>query len=328
MLLLIISLLLFIGLFVALGVKPKGTKIEWKFRPVQLFSLLSFVIIFFGLFIQIDANEVGIIYDPFKGGIQSKVYSEGFKSKSLFQEVTKISTTHRTAKVLVFGQTIDSIYAEFELSVIYKIESKNAGSFFKVTGSNDIKEEQLVSIAKEVLQSITTKYDIYAIMGDKLETVRDEFTIKLTSIMKSRYFITVVSTSFDDIDAGSEIETSIRRKAEAVQQVEIAEQEKKKALVEAEIARIKASVEAEVVMITAEAQADAQIVLNSVTYSAINQMYLSQFKEGEITTTPDVYGYLKMEEIIEIVFKQLYYDTWNGELPKVITDSSNIIIQP
>jgi len=328
MILLLVTILIFIGVFIALGFRPKNSKLEWKLRPIQLLSLLSFVLLFFELFIQIDANEVGIIYDPFKGGIQSNVYSEGFQSKSIFQEITKISTTNRTSKVLVYGQTVDSIYAEFEITVIYKIESKNAGSFFKVTGNSDIREDQLVSIAKEALQSITTKYDIYAILGEKLEIVREEFTIKLTSMMKERYHITIVSASFDDIDAGKEIEASIKRKAEAVQQVEIAEQEKKKSLVEAETARIKAVVEAEVALIKAEAQADAQIILNSVTVNAINKMYLGQFEEGEDTSTPETYGYLKIQEIVDIIFKQLYYDTWNGELPKVITDGSGIIIQP
>ncbi|MCK7489939.1 MAG: hypothetical protein MZU79_06710 [Anaerotruncus sp.] len=100
-------------------------------------------------------------------------------------------------------------------------------------------------------------------------------------MMESRYSITLVSASFDDIDAGPQIENIIQQKAEAIQQVQIAEQERQKAEVEAETAIIRAENAAEVVLISAEATAEAQIILNSVTVNAINTMYLAQFKEAE-----------------------------------------------
>ena len=42
------------------------------------------------------------------------------------------------------------------------------------------------------------------------------------------YHITLVSVSIDDVDAGDEIEQIIQDKAKAIQQIEIAQQEKSK----------------------------------------------------------------------------------------------------
>ncbi|MCK7489940.1 MAG: SPFH domain-containing protein [Anaerotruncus sp.] len=114
------------------------------------------------------ANEVGIVYDPLRGGIQNETFGEGFHVKSIFQEVTKISTTNRTAQVSIYGQTKDSIYALFEITIVYKIESANAGFFYKATGNNDIAESQLNSIVKEALQSASIQFDVY-ILGDGLK---------------------------------------------------------------------------------------------------------------------------------------------------------------
>lgn len=326
MLLILISAVLFIFSLGLLSWDREVSKFQFKKRV--LLSPLVFLILLAGAVTEVDANQVGIVYHPFKGGIQDEVLYEGFKTKNIFSTVTKISTTNRTAFLEVAGQTKDSIYAYFMITIVYRIESSNAGRFFKVTGDKDITPEQLNSITKEALQSATTNYDIYGILGEDLEKVRLDFTQKLSTLMTTRYHVTLVSTSFDDIDAGSEIERIIQDKAQAIQLIEIAEQEKQRAQVESETAIIRANADAEVIIIKAEAQAEAQIILNSVTVNAINQMYLGQFTDGQDTSTPDIYGYLTIQEITETILKQLYYDTWDGQLPTVITDGSGIIINP
>ncbi|MDD5293093.1 MAG: SPFH domain-containing protein [Candidatus Izemoplasmatales bacterium] len=297
-------------------------------RKSIFFTPLVFLLLFTAAITKISANQVGIVYHPFQGGIQDEVLTEGFKMKNVFSTVTKIGTTNRTAFLEVAGQTKDSIYANFLLTIVYRIEAQNAGRFFKVTGDKDITPEQLNSITKEALQSATTNYNIYGILGEDLESVRIDFTQRLSNLLMTRYHITLISTSFDDIDAGSEIERIIQDKAQAIQEIQIAEQERQKAQVEAETAIIRATADAQVIMITAEAQAEAQVILNSVTVNAINLMYLGQFEDDQDTATPEIYGYLTIQEITQTILKQLYYDTWDGTLPTVIADGSGIIINP
>ena len=322
----IISIVLFVFAFIALGYNPKNN--TFRFNAKQFLSPLAFLFLVFGMVVKIDANEVGIVYDPFAGGIQDQSLSEGIHFKTPFQQITHIRTTNRTAYLEVAGQTEDSIYAVFQITLVYKVEGMNAGRFFKVTGNNDIAADQLTSIAKEALQSATTLYDIYNILGTELETVRQDFVDRLGNLLSSRYNITVVSASFDDIDAGSRIEEIIQNKAEAIQLIEIAEREKERAAVEAETAIIRADNAAAVAIIEAEGASEAQIILNSVSVNAIVNMYLGQFEEGEDTSTPEAYGYLSIQEITDVVIAQLYYDAWDGVLPEVITDGSGIIIQP
>jgi regulator of protease activity HflC (stomatin/prohibitin superfamily) len=326
MFIIVFSTILFVALIVLSIWNPKTNRIQFKRRI--FFTPLVYLLLFTAAITKVDANQVGIVYHPFSGGIQDEVLYEGFKVKNVFSTVTKIGTTNRTAFLEVAGQTKDSIYANFMITIVYRIEASNAGRFYKVTGDNDITAAQLNSITKEALQSATTNFDIYGILGEDLEIVRLDFTQRLSTLLMSRYHITLVSTSFDDIDAGSEIERIIQDKAQAIQLIQIAEQERQRAQVEAETTIIRANADAQVIIIKAEAQAEAQIILNSVTINAINQMYLGQFSEGQNSATPEVYGYLTIQEISQTILKQLYYDTWDGKLPTVITDASGIIINP
>lgn len=304
-----------------------GDKKVFLFTPL---SLLWSVILLFAMFVQVGANQVGIVYmsvGPNKG-IQETTLGEGLHQKSIFAKVTKVSTVNKTALLEVAGQTEDAIYADFQITLIYRVEGVDAGRFFKITGQPEIAESQLNSITKEALQSATINYDIYGVMGSELETVRVDFVNKLTTLMSTRYHLTVISASFDDIDAGPDIEAVIQEKARALQQIQIAEVDRQKAVVEALTAQVRANANAAVVLINANANAEAQITLNSVTVNAIQLMYLGQFKVGEDTATPAVYGYLTIQEVTKTILTQLYYDTWDGVLPGVVTDGSGLIINP
>lgn len=322
---LILSIVVFVILVALLGVTSDR---KWRPNKKLFLAVFAFLLVLPGMIVKVRANETGVLYNPFRGGIQEETLGEGFHFKSLFSEVKHISTTNRTANLSVAGQTFDAIYAVFEITLVYNIDTNMAAEFFKITGSTTISPEQLNSLTKEKLQSVTTQYDIYEILGNKLDTVRKEFVDELSITLLDRYGITVVSASFDDIDAGSRIEEIIQNKAEAIQMIEIAEQEKQRAEVEALTAIIRAENEAEVAKIRAEGNAEAQIILNSVTVNAIKEMYLTQFAPTEDTATPELYGYLTIQEIATIIVKQLYYDTWDGKLPDVITDGTGIIIQP
>lgn len=298
----------------------EGKSLGWKSILAFPFGALGMLLLLFGSFTKINANEVGIIYDD-RNGVLEEVKYEGFQTKSIFEHITKISTTNKTAQLTVSGQTSDSAYADFCVTIVYKIEAQNAGKFYKVTSSDDIANEQLTSTAKEALQSSTIKYDIYSILGDKLEEVRIDFTNNLKEILLERYSITVVSTSFDDIDAGERIENIIKNKAEALQQIEIAEAEKQKANVEAETEKIKAEAQANVAKIQAEAEAEV------IKIGADAEAYKVETEKTAITDMIDkVYqkynSSLSYEQCAEIVLQTIFYENWDGKLPEVLTSDS------
>lgn len=319
MILLIISIIL--SIMIGIGVVCFAAEdMGWKAIFVFPIGAIGLLLLLFGKFTKISANEVGIIYHDRKG-IVEEVKFEGFQTKSVFEHITKINTTNKTSQITVSGQTNDSAYADFIITVVYKIEAVNVGKFYKVTSKKDIAPEQLTSMVKEALQSSTIKYDIYSILGDKLEEVRIDFTNNLSQILLERYAITVVSTSFDDIDAGERIENIIKNKAEALQQIEIAEAEKQKANVEKETELIKANTQAEAQKIKAEAEAEVKRI------EADAEAYKVETEKTAITDMIDTlytkYGTtLSYEQCAEIVLQTIFYETWNGELPEVLTSDS------
>ena len=213
----VLSIALMIVIAIAVTAFLKQGKINKKGYLFVPLGLLGMLLLLSGSFVKINANEVGIIYDDFQG-VKENTYGEGFQTKSIFEHITTISTANKTAQLSTAAQTEDSSYATFQITIIYKIESQNAGKFYKSTSSKDISEAQLSSIVKEALQSSTIQFDIYSILGEKLEEVREVFTSNLSKLMMDRYSITVVSASFDDIDAGERIEEIIKKNDELIGQ--------------------------------------------------------------------------------------------------------------
>ena len=316
----VLSVVLMISIAVVITVFNKHGKINKKGYLFMPLGLLGMLVLLCGTFVKINANEVGIIYHDFEG-LKENTYSEGFKTKSIFEHITTISTANKTAQISTAAQTSDSSYATFQITIIYKIEAVNAGKFYKSTSAIDISQAQLASIVKEALQSSTIQFDIYSILGEDLEKVREVFTTNFSKLMMERYSITVVSTSFDDIDAGERIEEIIKNKAEALQQIEIAEAEKQKANVDAETEKIKAETAAQVAKIKAENEAeiikiaaDAEAYKVETEKKAVTDMIDSLYEKYQTTLTYD--------QCAEIVLQTIFYEKWDGKLPEVLTSDS------
>lgn len=294
--------------------RSKHRSVNKRKYLLLLLSLLMLGTNLFSCFTTVGANQVGIIYDEIHGGIQNETYGEGFHSKSIFETVTKISTVNRTATIDSTGQTMDSVYAQFTISIIYRIEKDNAGKFYRTTNSENINQSQLDSIVKECLQSRTIKMDIYSLLGDKLEECRNDFVSGLKSKLLERYYITLISASFDDIDAGTRVEEIIRTKAEAQQKIEIAELENQQAEIQAKTKAIEAEAEAEVAKIKAQGDADATEIIAAAEAKKIElekgavQKMIKQYCTEFPTITE--------EQAATIVLKTIYMDKWDGKLPE------------
>jgi regulator of protease activity HflC (stomatin/prohibitin superfamily) len=293
-------------IYYALKEANKKSRYQIRIGLKPLFGLLWLLIIVFGMFTTISKNSVGIVYDELHNGIQDGTLGEGLHIKSPFQKIYTVETTNKIQSITVAGQTSDSIYADFMITIVYRIEKDNAGKFFRKTNAGDIDAGHLNSIARETLQAVSTQYDIYSILGKDLDKVRQEFTEKLTEKMLDRYYITIISTSFDDVDAGERIEETIRTKGEAQQQIEIEKLNQEKAETQAEILRIEAQAKADAVRIAAQAEADKiefekQAIANMITE------YIQAFPT------------LTEKEVATIILQTIFYETWDGKLPDVVT---------
>ena len=208
----------------------------------SLLGLLWLVLIFFGTFTNIGANQVGILYNPFKGGVQNEVLGEGFKTKTPFDEVYKISTqVQEFTFENISVQTNDSQFVNAILQLQVRIDNTQAFQYFKKYGGNQLKDIQTIlsNTAQKELEKVTTQYNIMEVLGEK----RDEIVNKTLESLKAELLkdgILVERIILVDTDAGEKIEQAIQNEASAKKEAETAKYLKEKAELEGEAKVIEA----------------------------------------------------------------------------------------
>lgn len=210
-----------------------------------IWSLLGFlwlILIFFGCFTNIGANQVGIMYNPFKGGIQDEVLGEGFKNKTPFDKVYKISTEVQEFTFEdISVQTNDSQYVNAILQLQVRIDKTQAFEYFKKYGGKQLKDIQTIlsNTTQKQLEKITTQYNIMEVLGEK----RDEIVNKTLETVKTELSndgILIERIVLVDTDAGEKIEQAIQNEASAKKEAETAKYLKEKAELEGEAKVIQA----------------------------------------------------------------------------------------
>lgn len=243
--LIITSIFLTIILILVLGFSY--TEEKWNLRPRMLLGLSGLLIILFGCFTTIGANQVGIMYNAFKGGIQNEVLGEGFKIKTPFDKVYKISTeVQEFTFEEISVQTNDSQFVNAILQLQVRIDKERAFEYFKKYGGkklDDIKSI-LSNTTQKQLEQITTQYNIMEVLGEK----RDEIVNRTLESIKNEFIndgILVERIILVDTDAGDTIETAIQNEASAKKEAETAKYLKEKAQLEGEAKVIEAQKEKE-----------------------------------------------------------------------------------
>lgn len=248
MFLIIISIILTIISVITLSLNFEDYEFKgFKFKLKSLLGLIWLLLILFGCYVNIGANNVGIVYNPFKGGIQDYTLGQGYKVKSPLTKIYKINTE---VQELTFEnisvQTNDSQYVNAKIKVQVKIDNNKAFEYFsryKDKSLIDISSLLSSTIQKE-METITTQYNIMDVLGSK----RDEIVNKSLELIKkelSKDGITVLRVTLVDTDAGEKIETAIANEAVAKKEAETAEYKKQKAQLEGEAKVIEAQKEKE-----------------------------------------------------------------------------------
>lgn len=339
MLYILLSLVTAVVLYVALGYDYQVKPPKYRRQPKQILAVFGLFVVGLGMFVTVNANEVGIVYDPLSGGLQEESFDEGLHFKAPWVEVTKISTKLRESTFEVFAQTGQIFdvngnptgggqFVTYNVTLQYKITVLDAYTFYKNFGSNIVPESTLQARIREALQDKSTDYDVFSILKGALNDVRLDSEGALTDSL-SELGITVDSFIINDVDAGVNIEQVVENEATAAKEKEIAIKEQEAALIREETEKLKAEIQAEQLIIEATAEAEAEALLKSVTVNAINVMYAGQFDDEDIRLafeTDGTGGFLTIQEVADIVIEQLYYDTWDGVLPEVIAGSDGLSI--
>lgn len=291
----------------------KTTKIN-KGKPKKVLVFLSLVWLLIPAFAsvtKINANEVGVVYNEVRGGVQEKTYGEGVHLKSIFETIIPISTVNRETKMETTGQTSDGQYVIFEISLIYKIQAKDAGLFYRATGAANISGEAMNTLVKQTLQKETIKYNIFDLLSEKLEVARAGFESELAVTVNTKYAITLIAVSFDDVDGGAEVEQILKDLAKAEQEIEIA----RKA---AEAKLIAAEADAEAQKLLAEAAAYAIEIQGAASGQAASA-YIESVVALIDTMYAELGGTMTYPEVADLILGVVFYNVWDGKLPEVLT---------
>lgn len=297
MLWLIISLVVTVVLFVALGFADEGEKNKWgdsiatwKLRKGQFFAVFGLIFLVFGFFTKIPANNVGIVYSPF-GGTREETLSEGMKAKNPLDKVYKISTETQTTLVEnLTTQTKDAQYVISILDVKYRVDPSNAYLVFKQYRTLDRMSKDLIkSTAQRVLEHSTTKYNVIDILGEKRNELYSELEIALAEEL-ALYGVELIAITIEDMDAGERLENAIADEAVAKKAVETAEQNLLKAETEAKQKSVQAKAEQEAAKIKAETK-----LIEAEAEKKANEMLDKSLSED--------------------ILQKLWIDKWDGKQP-------------
>lgn len=269
-------------------------EIDWKINKRQFFALAGLLICLFGFVTKIPDNSVGIVYSPFSG-TKTEALSEGFHARSPFDKVYKISTLTQSMTVEnLTTQTKDAQYLTSELDIKYKVDTTNAYTVFKQYRTLDnMSKNMIVPITQKALELVTTQYNIIDILGEKRSEVYAKLDLALAEEF-AKYGVEFVSISIADMDAGEALEKAISDEAVAKKAVETAEQNLKKAEIDAKQQSVQAQAEqdaakikAETMKIEAQAQKEANELLN---FSLSNLILKQQWIEKWDGKLPTYYG--------------------------------------
>ena len=278
MFLVIISVVLTIITIISMAISDETRGFCW-------IGLGCLLLILFGCFTNIGANTVGIFYNPFKGGIQDEVLSEGFKSKSPFDKVYKINTEIQEFNFEnISVQTNDSQFVNTIIQAQVRISKENAFNYFKKYGNKQLKDISSIisNTIQKQLEEVTTQYNIMEVLGEKRNDIVNK-TLELAKSELEKDGISVERIVLVDTDAGENIENAIANEAIKKKEAESAQYEKEKAELEGEAKIIQAQKEGEAKVIEAQKEKEA----NELKQTTLTQQIL-------------------MEKMIE---------KWNGALP-------------
>lgn len=245
MFIIIVSVIVTLIAFILLSVDVMEDK--FKVTKKSFLSLGCMVIVLFGCFTNIGANRVGIVYNPFKGGIQDYTLNQGYKTKSPLTKIYKINTE---VNELTFNnisvQTSDSQFVNTVIKAQVKIDSNKAFEYFSKYRDKSLEDISSILSAtmQKQLETITTQYNIMDVLGVK----RDEIVNKSLELIQKELIkdgISVLRITLVDTDAGADIEKAIANEAVAKKEAETAEYKKQKAQLEGEAKVIEAQKEKE-----------------------------------------------------------------------------------
>ena len=238
----IFAIIVMAALFVLLGFSFKQK--EWKVRPRQVLCVFALLLIIPACFATVPTGHTGILTTFEK--VEDKTLEAGLHFIAPWQKV--VSLDNRTQKATINMPCFSSDIQEVQViySINYQISKENAQNIYKSIGVNYY-DTVITPRVQQAVKSVIAHYT-----AESLVASRDEMTGKIRDMLKpelEQYNIILVNTAVENIDFSDAF-------TNAVEEKQVAEQQKLKAKTQQEQMEIEQKSKAERDKIAAEAAAN------------------------------------------------------------------------
>lgn len=294
----IFALFVMVVAFILLGISFK--KKEWKFRPRQILCILALVLVIPGCFATVPTGHTGILTTF--GNVEDQTLEAGLHTILPWQKV--VCLDNRTQKATVDMSCFSSDIQEVAViySINYQISKENAQNIYKSIGA-DYYETVVTPRLQQAVKSVVAQYT-----AESLVASRDELTGKIQNILEpslKAYNIIVVNTAVENMDFSDAF-------TNAVEEKQVAEQQKLKAKTEQEKLTLEQESKAKRDVIAAEAEAS----IAKIQAEADKEVLQIQADAAEYAGKKDaaVNDALKAS-LSDILIEYYKLKQWDGKLP-------------
>ena len=288
---------------------------------------------------KVPAGYVGIVYSM-NGGVSDEVLTQGWHVVSPTKSVTLYSVGIEQS-YLTSGEdgdsknndsfevpTSDGKGLTVDLTFTYRYDPNRVAELFTRFKGQSGKEVRDTFIKPNIIswvKEVTAKYPVTEILGEE----RANLNIAVSDYVKDKfnpYGIIVENTSLINIEADEETRAQVQRRVNAIQELELAQTEKKTAQVKAdqekEVALTKAQQDKETAIIKAEQDKEtATINAEQAKIKAEGQAEALRIKaEAEAAANKMI-----AESLTPELIEKAKIDKWNGDVPKVSGSSATIV---
>ena len=288
MFLFVVSILLFISLFAALGFYNAGTAYNWKICKKQFFSVLAFLLMIPACIRIVPTGHTGVV--TVFGTVESQTYDSGIHFTAPWKKVIKMDNRIQKVSGEMMGTTSDMQDVSISFALNYQISKANASEIYKTIGE-EYPATVLIPQTNSTVKAVLAKYAATELVSNRAAAAA-AIEKELTNIL-AKYDIEVVDTAIENLSFSDEFNNSIEQKVIAEQNLERAKTEQEKLNLEVEQEAKRKITEAEG---TAKANA---IITESISDNILQKNMIDKWNGqlpnvvGDSDTIFDVSSYMK-----------------------------------
>lgn len=279
-------------LFIVFGFNKIGTSFTWKPNKKQFLCLLSLIVLLLGSYVVIPTGHTGIVVTF--GNVEDKTLEAGLHFKMPYQDVVVMDnrTQKKVVEMACFSSDIQEVAVTYSLN--YQINKENAQNIYRSIGAdyyNIVMEPRV----QEAVKSVIAKYS-----AENLIASREDISRQIYDILDDEleaYNIVVINTAVENLDFSDAF-------TNAVEEKQVAEQQKLKAQIEQDQKNLEAEAAAQREVIAAQADAEVTKIQAEVAEFAGE-------KEAEVNRK-------LADTLTDTLVKYYYSQKWDGKLPEIV----------